>query len=295
MLKDKTIAVVGVGKIGGALIAGLLQSGMVRRDALAGSTGHGETARRAAETYGIPVLTDNRELVRGRDIIILAVKPQNVRRVLTEVRDLVTPEQLVITLAAATPTARIEEILERPVPVVRAMPNMPCLVQKGMTVLCPGRHAREEHVQTARAIFQPLGRVEVIDNEDLMDAVTALSGSGPAYAYIIIESLAEGGVKVGLPRELATILAAQSLLGAAAMVLETRAPGPTEGRGDDAGGRDHRRHHGVGRRGYPGDAHQGRRPGDAQVQGAVPGPRWLERRDALTTGSLDRWGRKTYF
>jgi pyrroline-5-carboxylate reductase len=222
MLKDKTIAVVGVGKIGGALIAGLLQSGMVRRDALAGSTGHGETARRAAETYGIPVLTDNRELVRGRDIIILAVKPQNVRRVLTEVRDLVTPEQLVITLAAATPTARIEEILERPVPVVRAMPNMPCLVQKGMTVLCPGRHAREEHVQTARAIFQPLGRVEVIDNEDLMDAVTALSGSGPAYAYIIIESLAEGGVKVGLPRELATVLAAQSLLGAAAMVLETR-------------------------------------------------------------------------
>jgi pyrroline-5-carboxylate reductase len=143
MLKDKTIAVVGVGKIGGALIAGLLQSGMVRRDALAGSTGHGETARRAAETYGIPVLTDNRELVRGRDIIILAVKPQNVRRVLTEVRDLVTPEQLVITLAAATPTARIEEILERPVPVVRAMPNMPCLVQKGMTVLCPGRQFSE--------------------------------------------------------------------------------------------------------------------------------------------------------
>ncbi|MCS7311784.1 MAG: pyrroline-5-carboxylate reductase [Acidobacteria bacterium] len=222
MLQDKRIAVIGVGKIGGALIAGLLQSGMVRRDAIVGSTGHAETARRAAQTYEIPILTDNRALVRGRDILILAVKPQTIRKVVAEVRDLITPDQLVVTLAAATPTARIEEILERPVPVVRAMPNMPCLVQKGMTVLCPGRYAQETHVQTACALFRPLGRVEVIDSEDLMDAVTALSGSGPAYAYIIIESLAEGGVKVGLPRDLATTLAAQSLLGAAAMVLETR-------------------------------------------------------------------------
>jgi len=223
MALRRKIAVIGVGKIGGTLIRGLIERRVVSADRLAGSTAHEETAKAAAQRYHIPVGRDNARLVRDRDVIILAVKPQNMAQVLEEIRGHVRPEQLVITLAAAITTRFVEERLGRGqrISVVRAMPNMPCLVGQGMTVLCPGRFARPKHVEVAREIFSAVGRVEVIDNEDLMDAVTGLSGSGPAYGYIMIESLAEGGVKVGLPRELATLLAAQSMLGAAQMVLET--------------------------------------------------------------------------
>jgi pyrroline-5-carboxylate reductase len=221
MLQNKRIAIVGLGKIGGTLARGLIRRRVVPAKHLAGSTAHEQTAREAAERLGITTLTDNARLVRERDIVILAVKPQSMAQVLREIRPAVSPEQLVITLAAAITTRFVEETLKQEVSVVRAMPNTPCLVGQGMTVLCPGRFARPEHVEVAREIFAAVGRVEVIDNEELMDAVTGLSGSGPAYGYIIIEALAEGGVKVGLPRELATLLAAQSMLGAAQMVLET--------------------------------------------------------------------------
>ncbi len=219
LLKDKRVAIIGLGKIGGTLASGLIRNRVV--SSVAGSTAHKETAAKMAERHGLAVLTDNAQLVRERDIVILAVKPQNMARVLSEIRDHITPKQLVITLAAAVTTRFVEEHLPGAVPVVRAMPNTPCLVNQGMTVLCPGRYAQRAHIEMARAIFSSVGRVEVIDNEELMDGVTGLSGSGPAYGYIIIEALAEGGVKVGLPRELATTLAAQSILGAAQMVLET--------------------------------------------------------------------------
>jgi len=224
MFKGKHIAIVGLGKIGGTLANGLIRNRVIPADRLSGSTAHKESAAQAAERLGIEVLTDNAKLVRDREIVILAVKPQNMPRVLDEIRSHITPAQLIITLAAAITTRFVEERLSKDkekIAVVRAMPNTPCLVNRGMTVLCPGRHAQAKHIEMARAIFAAVGLVEVIDNEELMDAVTGLSGSGPAYAYIIIESLAEGGVKVGLPRELATTLAAQSLLGAAQMVLDT--------------------------------------------------------------------------
>jgi len=181
VLRDKTIAIVGLGKIGGTLAQGLIRNRVVPKANVQGSTGHEASAREAQARLGIEVTTDNAALVRGKDIIILAVA----------------------------------------ISVVRAMPNTPCLVGQGMTVLCPGRYAMPEHVEIAKAIFEAVGRVAVIDNEELMDAVTGLSGSGPAYCYIVIEALAEGGVKAGLPRELATLLAAQTMLGAAQMVLET--------------------------------------------------------------------------
>lgn len=221
MLRDKRIAIVGLGKIGGTLARGLIQRRVVPAKHLAGSTAHEHTAQEASERYGIEVLTDNAQLVQGRDIVILAVKPQSMAGVLEEIRAHIDPEQLVITLAAAITTRFVEDTLQQEISVVRAMPNTPCLVGQGMTVLCPGRFATPEHVGIAQEVFAAVGRVEVIDNEELMDAVTGLSGSGPAYCYIMIEALAEGGVKVGLPRELATLLAAQSMLGAAQMVLET--------------------------------------------------------------------------
>jgi len=221
MRQDKKIAVIGVGKIGGTLVKGLLNSRMVKPHDLAGSTAHEEHAVQVAETYGIQTYLDNAAMVAGRDIIILAVKPQVMEKVLVEIRDAVMEEQLIISLAAAITTGFIAERLGKRVPVIRAMPNMPCLVNQGMTVLCPGEYAKETDIELAKRIFASTGLVEVIDDEELMDAVTGLSGSGPAYAYIIIESLAEGGVKAGLPRRLATTLAAQSLLGGAKMVLET--------------------------------------------------------------------------
>jgi pyrroline-5-carboxylate reductase len=220
MLKGTKIAIIGLGKIGGALASSLVRNRIVSKENLLGTTGHRDSALEAAKRYGIKAITDNVRAIADAQIVILAVKPQTMKKVLTEIKDAVREDQLVITLAAARTTRFIEEMLQRAIPVVRAMPNTPCLVNAGMTVLCPGRYATEEHVGVAREIFAAVGLVAVIDNEDLMDAVTALSGSGPAYAYIMIEALAEGGVKVGLPRSLSTMLAAQSLLGAAKMVLE---------------------------------------------------------------------------
>ncbi len=217
----KKIAVIGVGKLGGTLCSALVRHGVVRPEQLVGTTAHEESARPAAEQLGIRVLTDNRAAAREAEVVVLAIKPQGMERLLADLRPVITPDQLVLTLAAAITTRFVERGLPEGVPVVRAMPNLPSLIGQGMTVLCPGRHARPEHVSMAETLFAPLGRVATIRDEDLMDAVTALSGSGPAYGYIIIESLAEGGVKAGLPRSLATTLAAQAILGAAAMVLET--------------------------------------------------------------------------
>ncbi len=220
MLTDKRIAMLGLGKMGGMLADALLAKGVLAPDQLRGTTGHADSARAAAAQLGIEVLTDNAAAARQADVVILGVKPQTLPRVLAGVREAVGPEQLVISLAAAAQTRAIEDALAPGVPVIRAMPNLPCLVGQGMTVLCPGRHAQAEHVALAEALFGAVGRVAVLDHDELMNAVTALSGSGPAYGFIIVESLAEGGVKVGLPRSLATTLAAQALLGAAAMVLE---------------------------------------------------------------------------
>lgn len=215
------VAIVGVGKIGGALASGLLKNKVVKSDHLAGSTAHEQSAQRVSRKYGIKTYTDNKELVTDKDIIILAVKPQAMEAVLEEIKNQIKPQQLLITIAAAITTKFVEEIIDLNIPVIRAMPNTPCLVSEGMTVICPGKYADENHLKSACRLFNPLGRVEKVKDEAFMDAVTALSGSGPAYVDIIIESLAEGGVKVGLPRELATVLSAQSVLGAAKMVLET--------------------------------------------------------------------------
>lgn len=221
MDKQTKIAIVGVGKIGGALVEGLLKNEVIERDNLVGSTAHQESAEQISKKYGIKTYLDNEEMIEGKDVIILAVKPQVMGTVLKEIKGKIKSDQLVITIAAAITTGFIEENMNSNLPVIRAMPNTPCLVNEGMTVLCPGKYANQVHLKQATTIFDPLSRVEVVKNEKHMDAVTALSGSGPAYVDVIIESLAEGGVKVGLPREMATLLSAQSVLGAAKMVLET--------------------------------------------------------------------------
>jgi pyrroline-5-carboxylate reductase len=222
MLKGKKLAVIGVGKLGEALISGLLKQGDLKKDDIAGSIAHQESTKRVCERLGIQVTLDNREVVKNKDIIILSVKPQNMDSVLKEIADVVKPQQLVISVAASVTTGFVQERLHEKIPVVRAMPNTPCVINAGMTGLCGGNHARKEHLDMAEAIFKCVGEAIFLD-ESLMDGVTALSASGPAYLYVVIESLAEAGVKLGMPRDVSTLLAAQTMYGAARMLLDSKA------------------------------------------------------------------------
>lgn len=222
MLRGKTMAVVGVGKLGEALVTGLLKQGDLRREDIAGSVAHESSVERVRQRLGIHVTLDNRELVQDRDIVLLAVKPQNMDKVARDIGEVVTSQQLIITVAASVTTTFVEQRMESPVPVVRAMPNTPCVLNAGMTALCAGLYARAEHLRMAEEIFRSVGETVLVD-ETLMDGVTGLSASGPAYVYVVIESLAEAGVKLGIPRDVSTLLAAQTMLGAARMVLESKA------------------------------------------------------------------------
>lgn len=216
------LAVIGAGKMGETLIKALLDAKMLAADQIATTVKHASRIDEVAVRLGVRVMLDNREAIDSAEAILLCVKPQALRDVLAEIKPVIRNDQLVISIAASATTSFIERHLEKAVSVVRSMPNTPTLVRAGMTALCRGAHATDEHLKRACKIFEAVGRTLVID-EKYMDAVTALSASGPAYIYIILESLAEGGVKVGLPRQVATELAAQMCFGAAKMVLETGA------------------------------------------------------------------------
>jgi len=219
-LSGKRVAVLGAGKMGGILVKAFLEKNLLSRTLTTATVQHEERARALSEKLGIPVGTDNAAAARDADIVFVCVKPQAVQGVMEELRPQIRPEQVVISVAASVPTSHIENALGKNVPVVRAMPNTPCVIGLGMTALCKGKHAGTQHLEVASELFNVVGRTVVVD-EKHMDAVTGLSASGPAYIYIILESLAEAGVKVGLPRDVATLLAAQTTLGAAGVVLET--------------------------------------------------------------------------
>lgn len=219
-LPVKKLALVGAGKLGEALLSGILSSQLVPSSRVEATVAHQPRADSLAEKYGIKAHTENSKAVAGADLVIVALKPQQVRGFLHEVRKSLRKDAVIISAAASVTTALIERELGHPARVIRAMPNTPCLIRHGMTALARGKHATDEDVRTAQRIFDSMGRSVVVD-EKHMDAITGLSASGPAYVYMIIESLAEGGVKMGLPRELSTELSAQTLLGASAMVLTT--------------------------------------------------------------------------
>jgi len=206
--------------MGGILVKALLEKKLLSPSLTSATVQHEERATALSQKLGIPVGTDNASAARNADIVIVGLKPQAVQGVMEDIRAHVKPEQLVISVAASVPTSAIENALGAKIPVVRAMPNTPCAIGQGMTALCKGKYAGPQHLEIACQIFDVVGRTVVVD-EKHMDAVTGLSASGPAYIYIILESLAEAGVKVGLPRDIATLLAAQTTLGAAGVVLET--------------------------------------------------------------------------
>jgi pyrroline-5-carboxylate reductase len=219
-LHHKRLAVLGAGKMGGILLRAFLNQQLVSPSNVVATVKHGERAAALDKELGIRVSTDNRAAAHDADVILVSVKPVQMAEVLDEIRAEVTPKTLVVSAVASLPTKFIEQHLAEDVPVVRAMPNTPCAIGCGMTGLSTGRHAKPQHLELARAMFDAVGRVVVVD-EKHMDAVTGLSASGAAFVYIILESLAEGGVKMGLPRDVATLLAAQTMQGAARTVLET--------------------------------------------------------------------------
>ena len=219
-LSGKKIAVLGAGKMGSILLQALLKNGLLSGKNATATVAHEDRAKGLSRKLGIRIGTDNVKAAENADIILIAVKPQVVEEVASQLRGHLSPRQLVISVAASVPNSLIEKALNAEIPVVRAMPNTPCSVGFGMTAIAKGAHATAKHVELATTLFDVVGRTVVVD-EKHMDAVTGLSASGPAYIYIILESLAEAGVKVGLPRDVATLLAAQTTLGAAQVVLET--------------------------------------------------------------------------
>jgi len=218
--KNARIAVIGAGKMGGILLQAYLKRELFRPDQACATVQHADKAAALSKSLGIPVYTDNVKAVRQADIVLVCVKPQVVRGVIEQMRPALSSSKLVVSIAASVPTAYIEKAAPSGVPVVRAMPNTPCFVGQGMTAVSGGSHAKPHHLEAARKLFEVVGRSVIVD-EKHMDAITGLSASGPAFIYIILESLAEAGVKVGLPRDLATLLSSQTVLGAASMVLET--------------------------------------------------------------------------
>lgn len=220
ILHEKKVAVIGAGKMGETLIKGLLDSGALRNDQITATARHEPRLQELSSRYGIRTTLENRKAIEDAALVLLCVKPQASRAVLDELAGDLRPAHLLISIVASVSTAFIEQRLRNKVPVVRAMPNTPCQVGAGMTAICAGSFANAPHLAQARLIFDQVGRTIVLD-EQHFDAVTGLSASGPAFLYVVIESLAEGGVKVGLPRSVATELAAQACLGAAKMVIDT--------------------------------------------------------------------------
>jgi len=218
----KKLALIGCGKMGEGLLSGMLSSQLIPVGRVEATVAEAERERVdfLVRQYGVKAHTDNVKAVKGADLVLIVLKPQQVKGVLREVRKVLRKDAVIISVAASVTIALIERELGRPARVIRAMPNTPCLIRQGMTALAASAHAAPDDVALAREIFSAMGRTVVVE-EKHMDAITGLSASGPAYVYMMIESLAEGGVKLGLPRELSTELSAQTLLGASAMVLHT--------------------------------------------------------------------------
>lgn len=214
------VAILGTGKMGGILLQAFLKNNLVSSEQIFATVHHPERAQALSAQFGIEVTTDNLAAARQADVILLGVKPVQVPGVIEHIKPALSPEKLVLSFAASVKTRAIEDGAGCQLGVIRAMPNTPAMLAAGVTALCAGRFVTDEQMAVAQRIFHTVGRTVVVD-EKHMDAVTGLSGSGPAFLYIIIEALAEAGVNVGLPRDVATLLAAQTTLGSARMVLET--------------------------------------------------------------------------
>ena len=219
-LPDMRVAVLGAGKMGGILLQAFLKQNLFAPAQIHATVGHAERALALSTQWGVDVGTDNLKAASQADLILVGVKPFQVPDLIAEIRPALSPAKTLVSFAASVKTRAIEEAAGVELAVVRAMPDTPSALGVGVAGLCRGRFVTDAQMELAKRIFETVGRTVVVD-EKHMDAVTGLSASGPAYLYIIIEALAEAGVKVGLPRDIATELAAQTAFGSAKMVLET--------------------------------------------------------------------------
>jgi pyrroline-5-carboxylate reductase len=220
-MAERKIAILGGGRIGEALLSGLLSSGWRNPDEIVVGERGAERVADLRERYGVEATTENRSVVAGAGLVVVAVKPQDIDALLGDIGGLLTSEQTVVSVAAAIPTRHIESHIAEGVPVVRAMPNSPATVHEGMAGICAGAHADDTHLALAEEALSHLGRVVRVP-ESWMDAITAVSGSGPAYFALLAEAMIEAGILLGLSREISTTLVVQTMFGTAKQLRDER-------------------------------------------------------------------------
>lgn len=222
MLDDKTIGFIGAGNMAETLFGGLISTSRSKPSNIICSDVRQDRLETLKQKYGVQTASDNSAVIRAAQIIIFAVKPQIMAGVIKETAAALDASKLVISIAAGVPLAAIESSIQKNVRLIRAMPNVCVAVKEGATAIAAGKHAKKEDIDLAMEIFSSVGRCIHLKGNNLMDAVTGLSGSGPAYIFMILDALADAGVKMGLSRQDALILSSQTVLGAARMLLETQ-------------------------------------------------------------------------
>lgn len=217
---DKTIGFIGGGNMASAMIGGILKSGLAAKEQIIATAKTTKTTDSLSERFGISASTDNTAAAKQSDILFLAVKPYLFEEIIVEIKDYVRPETLIISIAAGQTLEKIEHVFEKNIKLVRAMPNTSALVGEAMSALCSNQNVTEDDLSDAKAIFNSFGKCEVVP-ESMMDTVIGVSGSSPAYVYMFIEAMADAAVADGMTRAQSYNFAAQAVLGAAKMVLET--------------------------------------------------------------------------
>jgi pyrroline-5-carboxylate reductase len=222
MLKNKIIAIIGTGNMGDALVSGLIGSGSSKPKNIICSDVRKDKLDQIKSRYKVRTTTSNLKAVSEADIVIYAVKPQLMAAVLNETGNKLDMSKLVISIAAGVPLAAMESCMEKDMRLIRVMPNIAAAVKEAATAIAAGAHATKEDVELAMQIFNSIGRCIFLKENYLMDAITGLSGSGPAYIFLIVDALADAGVKMGLSRQDSLFLAAQTILGSAKLLIETQ-------------------------------------------------------------------------
>jgi len=222
MLQDKKISILGTGNMGEAIVSGLVSSGSTRPENIICTDVREDQLVSVKEKYGVVTTTGNVEAIEASEIVIYAVKPQIIASVLKETASCLDMSKLIISIAAGVPLAAIESCLEKELRLIRVMPNIAAFVKESASVLAAGKNATKDDITLAMAIFDSMGKSIFIKENILMDAITGLSGSGPAYIFMIVDALADAGVKVGLSRQDALFLSTQTVLGAAKLLMETK-------------------------------------------------------------------------
>jgi len=237
MLKNKKICFIGTGNMGEALVSGLIQSQASQPEDIICTDVREDKLADIHTKYGVRISTSNTEAIEASEIVIYAVKPQILAAVLHETADYLNLDKLVISIAAGVPLAAMETCINKDLRLIRVMPNIAAFVKASATAIAAGQHTREGDIELAKAIFDSVGKSVFINENVLMDAITGLSGSGPAYIFLIIDAMADAGVKMGLSRQDALFLSTQTVMGAAKLLMETKEhPGQAKDRVTSPGG-----------------------------------------------------------